>query len=153
MIADNGVVVDQIVEYLRKELVIYESIYKLTVRQKESVEGNDTDLLMGILNQKQKYMQKADVVQRDLVAATRQWPSIRERTSQPRRDLIAVLTNKVKAKLNEIIVLEKENMCLVQSRKEALEVRMQRNRAGKDTIGHYLSSSKSYAASIMDRRL
>jgi hypothetical protein len=34
MITDNGVVVDQILEYLRKELVLYESVYKLTVRQK-----------------------------------------------------------------------------------------------------------------------
>jgi hypothetical protein len=117
------------------------------------VQENDTDMLMGILNQKQKYIERIDTVQHDLVAATRQWPEIRDRIAPPRRDLINVLTNKVKAKLNDIIMLEKENMCLVQSRKEALEVRMQRTRAGKDTIGHYLSCKKPHAASIMDRRL
>jgi len=153
MIVDNNAVADQIVEYLRKELVLYESIYKLTVRQKESVQGNDTDLLMGILNQKQKYIRRIDIVQHDLVAATRQWPEIRDRIARPRRDLINGLSEKVKAVLGNIILLEKENMCLVQSRKEALEERMQRTRAGKDTINHYLSSAKPNAASIMDRRL
>jgi hypothetical protein len=153
MIADNGMVVDQIVEYLRKELVLYESVYKLTVRQKESVQENDTDMLMGILNQKQKYIQRIDIVQHDLVEATKQWPQIRDRIAKPRRDLINGLSDKVKATLQNIILLEKENMCLVQSRKEALEVRMQRTRAGNDTIKHYLSSTKSNAASIMDRRL
>jgi hypothetical protein len=153
MIPDNGLVADQIVEYLRKELVLYESVYKLTMRQRESVVDNDTDMLMGILNQKQKYIQRIDIIQRDLVAATRQWPQIRDRIAQTRRDLINMLTDKVKARLSDIIILEKENMGLVQSRKEALEVRMQRNHAGKDTINHYLSSSKPNAALIMDRIL
>jgi hypothetical protein len=153
MIADNVVLADKIIEYLRKELVLYESIYKLTVRQKDSVQANDTDMLMGILNQKQKYIQRIDLVQHDLVEVTRRWSEVRDNVARPRRDLIEELTGKVKARLSDIILLEKENISLVQVRKETLEIRMQRNRAGKNTINHYLSAAKSNGALIMDRRL
>jgi len=150
---DNGAVADQIIEYLRKELVLYESIYKLTVSQKESIRASDTDLLMGILNQKQRYIQKIALIQRSLVSVTGQWSAIKDSTATARRTLIEDLTEKVKTRLYDIILLEKENMSLVQSRKEVLEIKMQRNRAGKNTINQYLSGDKSNGALIMDRRL
>ena len=149
---DYNEVARGIIVNLEKEMDCYEVIYKFSVRQKEALERNDTDSLLGILNKKQKLIGLVNTAQEEVKRLKLHWDKVKDKVPQPDKARITELTGRIARLLEDTVILEKENINIGMLRSDALAKKVKELRQGRHALKKYSSFGDSLYTGIMDKK-
>ncbi len=101
---------DQLIELLTRQRALYGQLRDLTKRQTEMIDNTNPQMLLKILADRQRLIDKLTLISRELAPIRAQWNQISENLSDSQRDDVQRLIDETQDLLGEIMSRDREDV-------------------------------------------
>ena len=111
----------ELIDGLKKQLSIYETLYKSTIKEKEAFSNKDNDLFMSVLSERLKLMDEISQLEGKLRPLREDWIERKDALAEDFNEEVLSLVENIKGIMDKILEIENS----------VIESKMQQNKEVK----------------------
>lgn len=153
--ADHGELINAIKRRLMQQLEYYRELAALAADEKDALAKNDHVLLTKVVSRKQKYLDKLELLRRELAKLHAEWGTVREAIDAETKKEIKKLTDETEAVLQGLIDVEQGNMADVRVKKDDVSKKISALKYTTNAARSYMGTAagSAYKPSVIDTKI
>ena len=131
----------ELMQSLRRQVELYLQLGSLARKQRSLITGDDTELLLKLLAQRQKLTAELTELGQSMAPLRQRWPQVRASLAEADRSEAERMINQVSQCLTQLLADDEQDMRMLAVRKQKVGTSLEQVRSAKQAVAAYAHQS------------